>query len=79
MSRSESEKRPAPASEGGPDCGLDGGASRRRLRMRAGQTMVEYVVALAFALAAAFAIRALARAVRDGGDRTLQLVSSEYP
>ena len=46
---------------------------------RAGQAMVEYVLALAILLAAACAVFWLRDALRSDGDRTLDLVSSEYP
>lgn len=51
-----------------------GGASRR-----GGQAMVEYVLALFVALAVAAAAAWLSGALRANGERTLDLVSSEYP
>lgn len=53
-----------------------GTASRRS---RAGQTMVEYVLAFAVLLGLAFALAALGGDLRDNGDRTVTLTSSEYP
>ena len=50
------------------------GASRR-----AGQAMVEYVLALLVVLAIAAAAGWLVSALRSNGERTLDLVSSEYP
>ena len=41
--------------------------------------MVEYVLAFAVLLGLAFALAALGGALRDNGDRTVTLTSSEYP
>lgn len=50
-----------------------------RARRRAGQTTVEYVVALALLLGVVFAFAALAGAFRSNADRSVSLASSEYP
>lgn len=46
---------------------------------RSGQTMVEYVLAFVVLLGLAFALAALGGALRDNGDRSVSLASSEYP
>ena len=48
-------------------------------RSRAGQTMVEYVLAFAVLIGLAFALAALGGALRDNGDRATTLAASEYP
>ena len=48
-------------------------------RSRAGQTMVEYVLAFVVLLGLAFALAALGGALRENGDRSVSLASSEYP
>ncbi len=48
-------------------------------RSRSGQTMVEYVLAFVVLLGLAFALAALGGALRDNGDRSVSLASSEYP
>ena len=48
-------------------------------RSRAGQTMVEYVLAFVVLLGLAFALAALGGALRDNGDRATTLAASEYP
>ena len=48
-------------------------------RSRAGQTMVEYVLAFAVLIGLAFALAALGGALRDNGDRSVSLAASEYP
>ena len=48
-------------------------------RSRSGQTMVEYVLAFAVLIGLAFALAALGGALRDNGDRSVSLASSEYP
>jgi Flp pilus assembly protein TadG len=48
-------------------------------RSRAGQTMVEYVLAFVVLIGLAFALAALGGALRDNGDRSVSLASSEYP
>ena len=51
----------------------------RARRTRAGQTMVEYVLAFVVLLGLAFALAALGGALRDNGDRATTLAASEYP
>ncbi len=51
----------------------------RRARRRAGQAVVEYVLALVALLALAAAARWLVAGLRAGSERSLDLVSSEYP
>ncbi len=46
---------------------------------RSGQTMVEYVLAFVVLLGLVFALAALGNALRDNGDRSVSLASSEYP
>ena len=41
--------------------------------------MVEYVLAFAVLLGLAFALAALGGALRENGDRSVSLASSEYP
>jgi len=41
--------------------------------------MVEYVLAFAVLIGLAFALAALGGALRDNGDRSVSLASSEYP
>ena len=48
-------------------------------RSRAGQTMVEYVLAFVVLLGLVFALAALGGALRDNGDRATTLAASEYP
>ncbi len=48
-------------------------------RSRSGQTMVEYVLAFAVLIGLVFALAALGGALRDNGDRSVSLASSEYP
>ena len=48
-------------------------------RSRSGQTMVEYVLAFVVLLGLAFALAALGGALRENGDRSVSLASSEYP
>ena len=48
-------------------------------RSRSGQTMVEYVLAFAVLIGLAFALAALGGALRENGDRSVSLASSEYP
>ena len=51
----------------------------RARRARAGQTMVEYVLAFVVLIGLAFALAALGGALRDNADRSVSLTSSEYP
>ena len=48
-------------------------------RTRAGQTMVEYVLAFVVLIGLAFALAALGGALRRNGVRSVSLTSSEYP
>ena len=48
-------------------------------RSRSGQTMVEYVLAFAVLIGLAFALAVLGGALRENGDRSVSLASSEYP
>ena len=41
--------------------------------------MVEYVLAFAVLIGLVFALAALGGALRDNGDRSVSLASSEYP
>ncbi len=51
----------------------------RARRARAGQTMVEYVLAFVVLIGLAFALAALGGALRRNGDRSVSLAASEYP
>lgn len=46
---------------------------------RSGQTMAEYVIVLVAFIGVFFAVHALVGAIRSNGDRSLDLVASEYP
>ncbi|MBQ7667349.1 MAG: hypothetical protein IJS46_05065 [Kiritimatiellae bacterium] len=48
-------------------------------RFSSGQAAAEYVAAVVILVAVAAALYGLAAAVRNHGDRTVDLVSSEYP
>ena len=51
----------------------------RRPDPRAGQAMVEYALALLVVVFIAIGARWLVSSLRGNGERTLDLVSSEYP
>jgi len=51
----------------------------RRTRLCAGQTMIEYVIIAAVLIAALSVAGVLIYALRSQSDRTLELVSSDYP
>ena len=53
--------------------------NRPAARRRAGQAMVEYALALFVVVLIAAAAYWLVGALRSNGNRTLDLVSSEYP
>lgn len=52
---------------------------RRDASRRAGQAMVEYALALLVVVFIALGARWLVSSLRGNGERTLDLVSSEYP
>lgn len=52
---------------------------RRGASRRAGQAMVEYALALLVVVFIALGARWLVSSLRGNGERTLDLVSSEYP
>jgi hypothetical protein len=53
--------------------------TQRGRNVRAGQTMIEYVIIAAVLIAALSVAGVLIYALRSQSDRTLELVSSDYP
>ena len=51
----------------------------KRDRMRRGQAMAEYMIAVVVVVAIAGVLTLLLTAIRRNGDRTTSLVASEYP